>query len=150
MYQDETPSLVHGLSFLLYTSLTLGEESGRASKFRGSSEVGRTIGISTESSSSSSSQSNQCSSASASESPDSSDVSGTSRSSSPPGTGEGDGARLYLLEAMSLALEDIGEHELAVSVLLCLSLSTTLTGRSGGCRGTWVRVSRFRISRSGK
>ena len=137
------------LSFLLYTGLTFGEESGRANKFRGSSEVGRTIDISTESSSSSSPWSNSRSSASASESLDSSDVSETMSSPS-LGTGEGDGARLHLLEAMSLVLEGFGEHELAVSALLCLSLSTTLNGRSGGYRGAWVRTLCFRISRSGE
>jgi len=65
------------LGFLLYTGLIFGEESGRANKFRGSSEVGRTIGASAESSSSSPPWSNSCSSASTSESLDSSDVSET-------------------------------------------------------------------------
>lgn len=135
------------LCFVLYTSLTLGEESGRANKFRGSSEVGRTIDNSAEplfSSSSSNSRS------SASESPDSSNVSETWISSSSSGTGDGDGARLCLREAMNLVLEELGEHGLAVSALLCLSLSTTLTGRSGGYRGGWVQGSRFRNSRSGE
>ena len=43
------------LDFLLYPNLILGEESGRASKFRGSSEVGKANDISTKSSPSSSS-----------------------------------------------------------------------------------------------
>ena len=150
--ENASPECDNGLDlgFLLYTILTFGEESGRANKFRGSSEVGRTTDISAESSSSSSSWSNSRSSASASESPDSSDISETWMSSSSSWIGEGDGARLHLLKAMSLVFEEFGEHELAVSALLCLSLSTTLTGRSGGYRGTWVRVLRFRISRSGE
>ena len=143
--ESASPERCLGLGFLLRTNM--GEESGRANKFRGSSEVGKATDISAESSSSSSPLPNSHSSTSSSL--DSSDVSETWTSSSSLGMGDGDGARLYLREAMSLVLEEVGEHELAVSALLCLSASTTLTGRSGGYRGTWARR-RSRASRSGE
>lgn len=126
-----------GLVFLLRTGLASGEESGRANRFRGSSEVGTTNG----SSPASSSESDSRPSASKSE-PDSSDVSGTESSSSPRGVGEGDGARPHLREAMSLV---VGEHELAVSALLSLSLLTTLIRRSGEYPEMRVRVLCFRV-----
>jgi len=94
--QGESNGVVLGLGFLFRTSLSLGEESGRANRFRGSSEVGRT-----ESSSSSPSPSG---------SPDSSDVSEIRPF--PSICGEGDGARLHLLEAMSLVLKKLGSTSL--------------------------------------
>ena len=129
-----------GLVFLLCTGLALGEESGRANRFRGSSEVGTTNG----SSPASSSESDSRPSASKSE-PNSSDVSGTESSSSPRGAGEGDGARPHLREAMSLVVEEVGEHELAVSALLSLSLLTTLMGRSEEYLEMGARVLCFRV-----
>ena len=136
VYQGETTPLERGsglgLSCLLYTSLILGEEPGRANKFNGSSEVGNVIDISIETSASSSSWS------SSSGLLESSDTSENRTPSSSLGTGDGDGARLYLREAMNVVLEEVGEHELAVSALLCLSLPITRTGQSGGYKGTRV------------